>query len=150
MPTRILRNEFALPVPAEAVFEHVRLPESYVGLSPLVAAVTDIEQIDGGFRYRAVQRVPIVGAWTVDNPLGVTLLGERTSDGAFAVHGEVESTGGVHVGYRYDIQADGEGCRVLDVMTLRTPFGLARFAATRARSVQLGRPAVLVGRLAPA
>lgn len=145
MPTRTLRNEFTLPVPARAVFDHVRDPRSYVGLSPLVIAVSDIEPLDGGFRYRAVERVPIVGRWTYDNPLRITLFGD--GDGPFVVHGGVASNGGVHVDYRYDIADEGAGCRVIDVVTLRTPFGLTGFAASRARAVQQGRPAVLARRL---
>lgn len=155
MPVRTLRNKFSLPVAARAVFDHVRDPASYVGLSPLVIAVTDIEPLDGGFRYRAVERVPIVGRWTFDNPLRVTLLGEvqGDADGPFLVHGEVESTGAIHVDYRYEISRDADGrdadgCRVVDVVTLRTPFGLAAFSASRARDVQLGRPRVLRERLA--
>jgi hypothetical protein len=146
MPTRVLRNEFVLDVPARVVFDHVRDPASYIGLSPLVIAVTDIESLDGGFRYRAVERVPIVGRWTYDNPLRVTLFGAGT--GPFVVHGAVESNGGIHVDYRYDIDPDGDGCRVRDVVSLRTPFGLAGFSARRARAVQLGRPGVLAERLA--
>jgi hypothetical protein len=145
MSTRTLRNEFALDVPARAVFDHVRDPQSYVGLSPLVVAVTDVETQDDGWRYRAVERVPIVGRWTYDNPLRVTLFG--AGDDPFVVHGEVESTGGIHVDYRYDIEAVGDGCRVRDVVTLRTPFGLAGFSARRAREVQLSRPATLAARL---
>ncbi len=38
MPTRTLRNEFTLPVPARAVFDHVRDPRSYVGLAARLAA----------------------------------------------------------------------------------------------------------------
>ncbi|WP_438353367.1 hypothetical protein [Microbacterium sp. CJ88] len=145
MPTRTLRNEFALPVPARAVFDHVREPASYVGLSPLVIAVTDVERRVDGFAYRAVERVPIIGRWHYDNPLRVTLL--ASGAGPFVVHGDVVSTGGITVEYRYDIADDGDGCRVVDLVTLRTPFGLAGFAARKAREVQLWRPATLAGRL---
>jgi hypothetical protein len=145
MPTRVLRNEFALDIPARVVFDHVRDPQSYIGLSPLVISVDGVEEVTSGFRYRAVERVPIVGRWRYDNPLRVTLYGE--GDGPFVVHGEVESNGGIHVDYRYDIVAEGAGCRVHDVVSLRTPFGLAGFSAKRAREVQLGRPGVLAARL---
>ena len=150
MPIRTLRDEFALPVSARAVFDHVRDPQSYVGLSPLVIAVSDIEPIAGGFRYRAVERVPIFAGWTFDNPLRVTLLGDAAGDGSFLVHGEVQSKGAIHVDYRYEIAPDGPGCRVVDVVRLRTPWGLAGFAASRARAVQLARPGVLARRLAAA
>jgi hypothetical protein len=65
------------------------------------------------------------------------------------VQGEVESPGAIHVDYRYDITPTDDGCRVVDVVSLRTPFGLAGFAASRARDVQLSRPATLASRLAP-
>jgi hypothetical protein len=146
MPTRTLRHEFTLAVPARVVFDHVRDPHSYIGLSPLVVSVSDVTPDSDGFTYRAVERVGIIGRWTYDNPLRVTLFGD--GDGPFVVHGEVESNGGIHVDYRYDISAEGEGCRVRDVVSLKTPFGLAGFSASRARAVQLGRPAVLAERLA--
>jgi hypothetical protein len=145
MPTRTLRNEFVLSVPARTVFDHVRDPQSYIGLSPLVIAVSDVAPVDGGFRYRAVERVPLIGRWHYDNPLRVTLL--ASGDGPFAVFGDVVSKGGITVDYHYDITAEGDGCRVVDVVTLRTPFGLAGFSARKAREVQLSRPATLAERL---
>ncbi|MFT3798590.1 SRPBCC family protein [Microbacterium sp.] len=148
MPTRTLLGEFALAASAHTVFDHVRDPQSYVGLSPLVVSVGDIEEIADGYRYRAVERVPIVAGWTVDNPLVVTLFARHEAD-AYVVHGEVVSPGGIRVWYRYDITADGEGCRVRDEVVLRTPWGLGRFAAARARAVQLARPSVLAQRLTP-
>ncbi|WP_375384870.1 SRPBCC family protein [uncultured Microbacterium sp.] len=147
MPSRTLSNEFTLAVPARTVFDHVADPHSYVGLSPLVIGVSDVVESREGFRFTAVERVPIVGSWTLDNPLRVTLLAELGAGGAFALHGEVDSPGAIHVWYRYDIFPQGDGCRVLDTVTLRTPFGLTRFAASRTRNVQLARPGVLAQRL---
>jgi len=147
MPTRTIRNEFTLAAVPEAVFEHVRQPQSYVGLSPLVTSVSDLVEIDDGFRYKANERVPIIGTWSIDNPLVVTLLGEEHGGGTFTIRGEVDSPGGVSVWYRYDITPDADGCRIADEMTLRMPFGLVRFAMSRARAVQLARPGVLAQRL---
>jgi hypothetical protein len=39
------------------------------------------------------------------------------------------------------------GSRIIDAIELRAPFGLLRFAASRARAVQLERARVLAERL---
>jgi hypothetical protein len=90
--------------------------------------------------------VPIVGRWHYDNPLRVTL--RASGDGPLSVFGDVVSKGGITVDYRYHIVADGDRCRVTDVVVLHTPVGLARFSASKAREVQLSRPATLQRRLA--
>lgn len=145
MPTRTFRHEFALAASARDVFDHLRDPQSYVGLSPLVVAVRDVREVDAVVHYTAVERVPIVGAWHIDNPIKVTIVAE--GDGPFVVRGDVDSPGGVTLAYRYDIADSGGGCALVDEITLTAPLGLTRFAASRARAVQLARARILAERL---
>ncbi|GAA3236614.1 hypothetical protein [Nonomuraea helvata] len=63
------------------------------------------------------------------------------------VEGEVDSPGGVRLGYRFRLAAEGEGTEVEDVLTVRATFGpLLRYAARKAREVQLARAQVLAER----
>ena len=49
--------------------------------------------------------------------------------------------------YGYEITPDGAGSAIVDTLDLRAPFGLVRFAASRARSVQVSRARILAERL---
>ncbi|MVU78283.1 SRPBCC family protein [Nocardia sp. ET3-3] len=138
MPEKILRNTFTVPAPVEAVFDHLSRPENYIGLSPLVVAVEDVQ--DGS--YVAVERFRFLGL-KYDNRIRVSLLGTPGK----AVWGEVNSPGGVHMAYRFDLTTTPGGTRVDDELRLRTPFGLMAFASGQARKVQLARGIILTERL---
>ncbi|MTE16207.1 SRPBCC family protein [Nocardia aurantiaca] len=138
MPEKILRNAFTVPAPVEAAYEHLTRPENYIGLSPLVVAVEDVREGS----YVAVERFRVL-ALKYDNRIRVSLQGTPGK----AVWGEVNSPGGVHMAYRFDLTAAPEGTRVEDELRLRTPFGLMAFASGQARKVQLARATILTGRL---
>ncbi|QRP44861.1 SRPBCC family protein [Amycolatopsis sp. FDAARGOS 1241] len=143
MPGTELTTVFTVAAPPADVAAHLAEPENYVGLSPLVVQVRDIVREAGLTRYTAVERFRFLGFLRHDNPIAVTI---RTT-GSSAVHGEVVSPGGVRMGYRFDLEPDGAGTRVTDTLRLHTPPGLLRFAASRARAVQLARAGVLADRL---
>jgi hypothetical protein len=63
------------------------------------------------------------------------------------VHGDVVSPGGVRIAYRFALTHEGDGTRVTDTLLMTAPFGLLRFAASRARAVQLARAGELRRRL---
>ncbi|MFE3194946.1 SRPBCC family protein [Nocardia sp. NPDC059240] len=139
MPEKILRNTFTITAPAQAAYDHLTRPENYIGLSPLVVAVEDVQ--DGS--YVAVERFRLLSL-KYDNRIRVSLEGTPAS----SVWGEVNSPGGVHMAYRFDLTPTPEGTRVDDELRLRTPFGLMAFASGQARKVQLARATILADRLA--
>ncbi|MEU1204801.1 SRPBCC family protein [Nocardia sp. NPDC005825] len=139
MPEKIIRNTFTVPASPEAVYDHLIRPENYIGLSPLVVAVEDVQEGS----YLAVERFRFLGL-KHDNRIRVALLGTPGK----AVWGEVDSPGGVRMGYRFDLTPTDEGTRVDDELRLRTPFGLMAFASGQARKVQLARAGILADRLA--
>ncbi|MGV9664557.1 SRPBCC family protein [Nocardia niigatensis] len=141
MPDKILRNAFTVPAPVEAVYEHLIRPENYIGLSPLVVAVEDVRDDS----YVAVERFRLLGL-KYDNRIRVSLLGTPGK----AVWGEVDSPGGVHMAYRFDLTTTPQGTHIEDELRLRTPFGLMAFASGQARKVQLARATVLADRLSKA
>ncbi|MBM7503745.1 SRPBCC family protein [Agromyces aurantiacus] len=149
MPRRIIRHEFDLAAEPDVVAGHLTEPRNYVGLSPLVVEVRDIADADdaGITRYTAVERFPLPFGRHLDNRIRVTLRRDDGDPTRLSVGGDVRSPGWVRMGYRFDIIASGAGSHVVDELDLRAPFGLLRFAAGQARSVQLSRAAILQDRL---
>ncbi|SEK61849.1 hypothetical protein [Nonomuraea pusilla] len=142
MPETLLRNVFHVPAAPSAVLAHLGEPASYVGLSPLVVAVRDVRREPGGARFVSVERFRFLGFVRYDNLIEVTL---RAGDAG--VEGEVDSPGGVWLGYRFALTPDGDGTEVEDVLRVRARFGpLLRYAARKAREVQLARATVLAER----
>jgi hypothetical protein len=147
MPRRIIRHEFDLPLEPDIIAGHLADPRNYVGLSPLVVEVRDIADAAGTTHYTAVERFPLPFRRHLDNRIRVTLRRDDGDPAKLTVGGDVRSPGWVRMRYRYDITADGAGSHVVDELDLRAPFGLVRFAAGQARSVQLSRAVILEGRL---
>ncbi|MFI6790056.1 SRPBCC family protein [Nonomuraea sp. NPDC050383] len=143
MSNRVLTHAFHVGVAPEKVFEHLTTPESYIGLSPLVVAVSDVDRSEPAvIRYTAVERFRFLRIFTYDNPIRVALH----TDG-LSVHGEVRSPGRIRMAYRFDLEPDGTGTRVSDRLDLTAPWLLAGFAAGQARKVQLARARILTERL---
>ncbi|RJQ82190.1 SRPBCC family protein [Amycolatopsis panacis] len=146
MPEILLRHEFPVAAPPAAVAAHLSDPDNYVGLSPLVVAVRQMTHGPGPTRYVAVERFRFLGFLRYDNRIAVTL----NVDGSEALHGRVVSPGGVRIDYRFALRPNDTGTDVTDTLHLHAPFGLLRFAATRAREVQLARGGILADRMANA
>ncbi|MCK2219374.1 SRPBCC family protein [Actinomadura sp. ATCC 31491] len=145
MPETLLRNTFHVPAPPAAVLAHLSEPASYVGLSPLVVEVREVRREPDGVRYTCVERFRFLGLLRYDNHIEVTL--RPTRDG---VAGEVDSPGGVRLAYRFALSGRDGGTEVRDELRVRAAFGpLLRYAARKAREVQLARAGVLAAR-APA
>ncbi|MGW0806016.1 SRPBCC family protein [Nonomuraea sp. NPDC002799] len=142
MPQTLLRHVFHVPAPPSAVQAHLSEPSSYVGLSPLVVAVRDVRREPGETRFVSVERFRFLGFLKYDNLIEVTL--RATGD---HVEGEVDSPGGVWLGYRFVLAADDAGTEVEDVLTVRaTRAPVLRYAARKARQVQLARAGILAER----
>ncbi|MCD0481001.1 SRPBCC family protein [Streptacidiphilus sp. ASG 303] len=148
MPGVELRRVFHVGASPERVFAHLAEPANYVGLSPLVVAVRDVRREGGTVHCTAVERFRVLGPLRYDNAIRVTLEADGTGlPDAAGIGGEVRSPGGVRLSYRYTVVRDGDGSAVTDVLRLRAPVGLLRFAASRARAVQAARARILARRL---
>ncbi|MFI6325310.1 SRPBCC family protein [Nonomuraea sp. NPDC050556] len=135
----LMVNSFHLDTAPSAVFEHLTTPANYVGLSPLVVEVRDVDTSAAGMiRYTAVERFPL----GITNPIDVELFVEGLS-----VFGQVRSPGNVRLAYRFDLRASGSGTQVEDRLELTAPWYLVRFASGQARKVQLARARILEERL---
>lgn len=142
MPARQLDHTFTIAASPSAVLDHLAEPANYVGLSPLIVSVRDVRTDDTTVRYVAVERFHVVGKWSHDNPIEVTIV-----RGDNDVSGTVRGPGGVRLAYRIAAEPADIGARVTDTLWLRAPLGLTRFSAGQARRVQLARACVLAARL---
>lgn len=138
MPATDLIHTYVVPARPERVFAHLADPASYVGLSPLVVEVYDVDA--GG--YTAVERFRL-GPFRYDNHIRV-----RLSAADNVVASEVRSPGGVRLSHRFELSEHADGCEVVERTRLTAPFGLLRFAASQALGVQRARRGILTGRLA--
>ncbi|GAA5004128.1 SRPBCC family protein [Kitasatospora paranensis] len=149
MPSTELVHSHDIAATPAAVLAHLAEPQNYIGLSPLLVDVRDVRCEGGVTHYVAVERFRFLGLVRHDNVIRVSLRTEdaRLPDEA-TVSGEVVSPGGVRMDYCFAITARGAGgSRVVDRLRLHAPFGLLRFAAGKAGTVQAERGRVLAGRL---
>ncbi|MFB9880209.1 SRPBCC family protein [Planobispora siamensis] len=137
-----MRNTFHVRNTPAALQAHLSQPQSYVGLSPLVVAVRDVERGENETRYVSVERFRFFGV-KYDNLIKVTL---RSTDET--VEGEVASPGGVRLDYRFRLTGKDDGTEVEDTLVVHAwTRPLLTYAARKAREVQLARAGVLTARL---
>ncbi|AWS45997.1 SRPBCC family protein [Streptosporangium sp. 'caverna'] len=143
MPKVTLRNTFHVGNTPEVLRAHLSQPQSYVGLSPLVVAVKDVEQGEGETRYTSIERFRFFGLVKYDNRIKVTLRSTPRT-----VEGEVKSPGGVRLDYRFTLTEKAGGTEVEDILVVHAWVRpLLGYAARKALEVQLARAGVLASRL---
>lgn len=146
MPTEEFSNSFHVPAPAEDIFAHLAVPESYIGLSPLIVAVRDVRRDGDGVSYVSVERFTF-GPFSYDNHIRVTMTfpepGRR-------ILSDVVSPGRVRLVAAVDLVPDGAGTAVTETVRVTFPALLRSFVLGQARSVQRARAAELTRRLTPA
>ncbi|MGX4738342.1 SRPBCC family protein [Kitasatospora griseola] len=149
MPSTELSHSYDIAAKPAAVLAHLADPENYIGLSPLLVDVRDVQHEAGVTHYVAVERFRFLGLVQHDNVIRVSLRIEDAGLPAEAtVSGEVVSPGGVRMDYRFAVTARGaDGSLVVDRLRLHAPFGLLRYAAGKAGAVQAERGRVLARRL---
>jgi len=138
--------EVVVAAPPRVVFEHLRDPRNYVGLSPLVVEVRGIREEPDAVHYVAVERFRFAGL-TYDNLIRVELRADDSDPSRLWVGGDVDSPGNVQLRYGSTITPEGDGSRVVDRIDVTAPFGLRRFAIGRASEVQVARGRILAQRL---
>ncbi|WP_432988123.1 SRPBCC family protein [Dactylosporangium sp. CA-233914] len=138
MPVDVFAHSFVVAAPPPVVRDHLADPASYVGLSPLVVAVRDVERAGDVVRYTAVERF---GPYR--NAIRVTLrIGES------AIVSDVVSPGRVRLRAAVDlVPHGGGGTEVTETITVASPALLRRFATRQARNVQQARARELARRL---
>ncbi|GAA3131598.1 SRPBCC family protein [Streptosporangium carneum] len=143
MPKATLHHTFHVRNTPGALKAHLSQPQSYVGLSPLVIAVKDVQRGEKETRYTSVERPRFLGLVKYDSLTRVTLRSTPET-----VEGEAAGPGGVRLAYRFTLTEKDGGTEVGDTLVVhawnRTLLG---YAVRRARGAQLARAGILVARL---
>ncbi|WP_432051064.1 SRPBCC family protein [Verrucosispora sp. NA02020] len=135
---------------SDEVYRHLTDPHSYVGLSPLIVAVTDVrtgQDADGRpvTDYVAVERFRMVGPLRWDNPIRVRMVATRPGR---QIISDVRSPGWVRLRAVVDLTPEAGGTRIRESVTADAPLPLRRFVAGQARRVAAYRAAELARRMA--
>jgi carbon monoxide dehydrogenase subunit G len=142
MPVDAFAHTFAVTAPPATVYAHLADPRSYVGLSPLVVAVRDVQTDGDQVTYVALERFRFH-----TNPIRVTMT---LDPGAPSVVSAVVSPGRVRLRAAVTLTPSGDGTEVTESITVESPTVLRRYVLRRARAVQLKRAAELTRRMAAA
>lgn len=143
MPTEEFTRAITVARPAEEVFAHLARPEFYIGLSPLLIAVRDIDVSADAVRYVAIERFRL-GPLRWDNPIRVTMTfpgpGRR-------VVSEVRSPGRVRLESTVTLVPEGTGTRVGETVRVTFPGPLRPLVIGQATKVQIHRLTELARRM---
>ena len=150
MAVETFAQRYFIPAPAERIYDHLAQPENYVGLSPLVVAVRDVQtsrdpQGREVQRYVSVERFHFLGFIRYDNLIRVTTT--LTQPPAQLIS-EVDSPGWVHVQFVFDLQPDAEGTWIDETVTAQALPPLIGFVVAEAKRVQQARVGILMSRMA--
>ncbi|MEP7294011.1 MAG: SRPBCC family protein, partial [Chloroflexota bacterium] len=115
---------YFINAPAYRIYAHLAQPENYVGLSPLVVAVSEIEQgADsagiGFFRYRSVERFHFLGLIRYDNLLRVTITLTKPNQQMIS---EVDSPFSVNVRFIFDFEPGDGGTWIVETISAQMPL----------------------------
>ena len=135
-------HSYAVAAPPAVVYAHLMDPHNYIGLSPLIVAVRDVEPVDGGFRYVSVERFRF-GPFRWDNPIRVTTTGTPDRQ----VVSDVKSPGWVTLHSTVDLTPSPDGTAVVESIEVTMPLLLRSFVVGQARTVQRARATELARRL---
>lgn len=135
--------------PVRKIYQHLVQPENYISLSPLVVAVTDVEQgTDSAglafFRYRSVERFHFLGLIRYDNILRVTMTLTQPNQ---QIVSDVDSPFSVKVRFTFDFQAGDGGTWIQETISAQMPLLVKRFVISEAKRVQLERARILKQRM---
>lgn len=145
MTTRTFEYTYMIYAPAAKIYEHLAEPTSYIGLSPLVGQVSDVEWgIDEQHQriasYKTVELFRFLGFITYPNPLDVTMTLTHPNK---QIISDVQSGFNVMVRFVFDLNERNDVTTITETITATTPALLSSFVVSQAKSVQQHRVKVL-------
>ncbi len=149
MAVETFAQRFFIATPIERIYDHLAEPQNYVGLSPLVVAVRDVQTSrDARGRevqhYLSVERFHFLGFIRYDNLIRVTTT---LTEPPAQLISEVDSPGWVHMQFVFDLQPDSEGTWIEETITARAPLLLRGYVVAEARRVQEALARILKTRM---
>lgn len=152
MSSATFEYRYFIGAPPAVVYAHLADAASYVGLSPLVVAVRNVEQSADAqgrpvVRYQSVERFRFLGFIRYDNHIAVTTTLTQPQRQLVS---DVDSPLAVKLRFVFDFQpADnpGNGTWVQETVTAHMPGLLRGFVVSEAQRVQQARAQILRKRL---
>lgn len=149
MSSETFEYRYFVNAPVETIYAHLADASSYVGLSPLVIAVSDVQQSSDEqgralVRYVSVEQFHFLGVLRYDNRIRVTTT---LTEPQQQIVSDVDSPFGVKVRFVFDFESEGGGTWVRETITADMPRLLRGFVVSEAKRVQRARAQILRERL---
>ena len=132
---------YFINAPAAHIYAHLADPQNYVGLSPLIVAVSEVETStnrDGHavIRYRSIERFHFLGVIPYDNKLKVTMTLSQFNR---QIISDVDSPFWTQVRFTFVLEPGDGGTWVTETISARMPLLVKGFVVGEAKRVQLER-----------
>lgn len=142
-------HTYFIQAAASKVYAHLAEPTNYIGLSPLLISLTDVQwdtnlQGQRFAQYKSVELFRFLGFIAYQNPLHVVMT--LTIPGQQIVS-DVQSTLNIRVIFTFDLRPEQAGTSVHETVTTHTPWLLKSFVVSQAKAVQQNRARVLASRM---
>jgi len=149
MTTRTFYHTYVVHAPAAKIYEHLAEPMSYIGLSPLVGQISDVEwdideQHQSIVTYKTVELFRFLGFITYPNPLNVVMTLAHPNQ---QIISDVQSGFNTTVRFVFDLKEQADGTTITETITATMPALLSGFVVSQAKAVQQHRVKVLKQRM---
>jgi hypothetical protein len=140
---------YFIQTPVATVYSYLSVPANYIGLSPLVTEVSDVEQSQDAeghviLRYEAVETFHFLGFIRYPNRIKVTIVLNQPNQQMINL---VESRSIVHIRFVFDFEARDGGTWLTETVTADAPALLKGFVVSQAKTVQQARAQTLKQRV---
>jgi hypothetical protein len=149
MTIQTFQYSYLVHAPAAKIYEHLANPMSYIGLSPLVGKISDVEwdvneQRQSIVTYKTVEMFRFLGFITYPNPLNVVMTLAQPNK---QIISDVQSGMNIRVRFVFDLQEQADGTTITETITANTPAWLSGFTVSQAKAVQQHRIKTLKQRM---
>jgi hypothetical protein len=149
MAAATFQHRYFINVSASKLYAYLSEPQNYVGLSPLVTAVSEAESsedIEGQavIHYEAIETFNFLGFMRYPNRIKVAMILTHIDKQMINL---VEGIPNVRLKFIFDFQPEGSGTWVHESVTAHMPLLLRGFVVSQAKAVQQARGEILKERM---
>ncbi|MCA0456611.1 MAG: SRPBCC family protein [Chloroflexi bacterium] len=140
---------YRIQAPADKLYKHLSEPTNYIGLSPLIVSLTDVQwdtNLHGQrfVQYKSVELFRFLGFIPYRNPLDVVMTLTIPHQ---QIVSEVQAPLNVRVIFTFDLEQQDSGSTVTETISIHSPLWAKRFVISQAKAVQQNRVQVLTSRM---